>query len=165
MITSSIEQITPDIANYYLTKNTNNRCVSKKTVQHYVEDIELDNWTLNHQGIAFYEDGTLADGQHRLMAIAKSGKTVEMMVFRGLTNGKDIDQHKRRSIPDAISIGRLSDVVDKDVAAMFNVLQENKSKTSILNVANFANKYREEIIFIRSISFPKQRGLASVAVK
>ncbi len=38
------------------------------------------HWDTTHQGIAIASDGTLVDGQHRLLAIVESGVTVRMNV-------------------------------------------------------------------------------------
>lgn len=171
MITSIMELITPSIATHYLAENIDNRTLSNHLVNLYVEEMLNNNWTLNHQGIAFYEDGRLADGQHRLKAIIKSNQTVEMMVSRGLTYGKDIDRHKKRTVSDAIKIDRMSDVVTKDIVAMINLIMRSKNNVdcykqlTITEIATFANRHRESILFIQSFPFTKTRGLANVAIK
>jgi hypothetical protein len=40
-------------------------------------------WLLTHQGICLAADGTLLDGQHRLLAIIQSNCSIEMMVTTG----------------------------------------------------------------------------------
>lgn len=37
-------------------------------------------WRLTHQGLAIGEDGTLLDGQHRLLALIKSQTSLQMNV-------------------------------------------------------------------------------------
>jgi len=67
-------------------------------------------WLDTHQNvIAFYDDGTLADGQHRLAAIVAAKMPVEMMIASGLTKtaGSMIDQGRTRSVSDAMRIGGL----------------------------------------------------------
>jgi hypothetical protein len=72
-------------------------------------------WALNHQPIAFDEEGNLLDGQHRLAAIVRSGKTIRMLVARNVPRefGSDGDKHfvqetidggKPRSIGDRINL-------------------------------------------------------------
>jgi hypothetical protein len=46
--------------------------------------ISRGEWLLTHQGIAFAPDGRLLDGQHRLMAIVKSGLPVQIQVSMGV---------------------------------------------------------------------------------
>jgi hypothetical protein len=108
-------KITPSMAEHYLSKNVMNRSVSLRLVDKYAHDMENNDWELNHQGIAFYEDGSVADGQHRLLAIIKSRKTIHMMVTTGLKkpSAVTIDVGRKRSVADGIQIGGLSDWVGK----------------------------------------------------
>ncbi len=77
---SWIEDITPEQAKAYLTKNRKNRPVQPATVDRFVEQMKSGQWLCTHQGIAFDKDGFLLDGQHRLHAIVKSGCTIRMRV-------------------------------------------------------------------------------------
>ena len=63
--------ITPAMAKDMLLKNKINRDIKEYRITHWVWLMESQDWYTTHQGIAFYEDGTLADGQHRLLAIIK----------------------------------------------------------------------------------------------
>lgn len=90
-IHAEMEIITPQIASEYLAKNTNNyRVLSKSKVDVYAEDMRNGNWQENGEGIAFGEDGTLKDGQHRLHAIIRSGVTVPMLVIRGVASNVQV---------------------------------------------------------------------------
>lgn len=78
---SKVEMISPQKAEMYLTKNIkNNRKVNAATVRRYATDMKDGRWQLTSQGITFNEDGELTDGQHRLHAIIKSGRTIKMNV-------------------------------------------------------------------------------------
>lgn len=110
-IKDKIVEITPKMAKEWLDKtNTRNRNLSRSKVNLYKDDMAQGNWSLTHQGIAFYVNGELADGQHRLQAIVESQMTIRMRVFYNLDMkvGADIDRHKPRSEADAIRIGQLS---------------------------------------------------------
>lgn len=56
--------------------------------------------------IRFYEDGNLADGQHRLAAMVKAHKDYTFLVQQGLTakQGMALDVGKRRSSVDRLTI-------------------------------------------------------------
>ena len=74
------------------TKDTN-RKVSAKTIARFSGAMLRGEWKLTHQGIAFLEDGSLDDGQHRLKAIieadkVKPGIAVEMMVTTYMEIGR-----------------------------------------------------------------------------
>lgn len=77
---SRIELITPDIAREYLTHNKINRNLRKYAVKNYARDMKNGEWQLTPQGISFYENGDLADGQHRLEAVVMAGVPVEFYV-------------------------------------------------------------------------------------
>lgn len=82
---SKVESITPEYAMEVLEHhNPRNRSIAENTVNSYALDMKNGRWTLNHQGIAFDENGDLIDGQHRLWAVVFSGKTIEMLVTRGI---------------------------------------------------------------------------------
>lgn len=83
----TVEKITPQKAAEYLRHNTNNyRKISLAKVNQYIAEIKAGRWELNGEPIVFGEDGVLKDGQHRLAAIAKSGRSIETAVIRGVKN-------------------------------------------------------------------------------
>ena len=83
--TFCVEQITPDFAERVLeTKNRKNRTVKPANLKRLISSIDNGEWTLTNQGIAFDKDGNLLDGQHRLLAIVKTGKTLPIMVARNM---------------------------------------------------------------------------------
>jgi hypothetical protein len=78
-------QITPELAQEWLKKNTNNiRVLDRRKVDLYAGMMSREKWPLTHQGIAFDEFDELADGQHRLEGIVKSGKTITCQVSFGV---------------------------------------------------------------------------------
>lgn len=101
-LTTTLETITPAKAAKMLEHNTTNRRVRYQWRDQLAQAIEDGRWRLTHQGIAFNCDGTLIDGQHRLMAIVKAGKPVTMYVTRGMDRDAlyAIDQGKGRTVVD-----------------------------------------------------------------
>lgn len=99
----AIEDISPEVAEEYLTRNTNNRNIRKSAVDRLVRDMRAGRFTLNST-IIFAEDGELLDGQHRLMAVVESGCTVQMIVLRGASKDSlaNIDTGVKRSAADAL---------------------------------------------------------------
>lgn len=77
---SVLEDITPELADIYLTGNVMNRPLSPPRVAAFARDMIAGKWVVTHQGIAVDSESRLLDGQHRLRAIIASGKTVRMMV-------------------------------------------------------------------------------------
>lgn len=101
-----VEKITPDVARKYLECNYENRTIRQSWVASLVDTIQRGGWVKTHQGIAFDTTGRLVDGQHRLMAIAQSGRTVECLVSRDLREGsyRYIDAGKSRNLQDRIKL-------------------------------------------------------------
>jgi hypothetical protein len=66
------------------TQNNRNRPLNQRWVDKLSRDIKANAFITTHQGIAFSEGGELLDGQHRLAAIAVSGRAVQMLVTTGV---------------------------------------------------------------------------------
>lgn len=96
--------VTPDIAREWLKRNHHNRAVVKTVVERYARDMAAGEWKITHQGIAFAPDGSLLDGQHRLMAIVASGVTIISNVTQGVSEEAFIamDGGKSRTLADRL---------------------------------------------------------------
>lgn len=82
--TVEIIEITPEMATEMLGHNTGNRNIKASGVRRYVDDIENDRWIFTGDSIRFDSTGRLLDGQHRLTAIVRTGRTMRAIVIRGL---------------------------------------------------------------------------------
>ena len=104
--TCSVETIGPAEAAEYLKANTRNRKVSRGAVKAYAAAISAGEWRLNGETIKFDADGTLIDGQHRLMAIVEAGAPIRAFVMRGLAPESitTIDTGKARTGGDLLSM-------------------------------------------------------------
>ena len=111
-VTVDFESVGPTVAQRYLDANMLNRPVRKKWVRELADRMRNGDWGLSHQGVCFDEDGNLIDGQHRLLAVIKSGATIRSMVGRGFPRNSRyrIDAGARRSARDfyVISGGKAS---------------------------------------------------------
>lgn len=84
MATIKTELITPETAAMWLTKNVSNRRPRVMLVDYLSRQIKSGEWQSDHpQPIVFSDIGRLIDGQHRLMAIVKSGVAVKASVMYG----------------------------------------------------------------------------------
>lgn len=106
MVDVQLESITPELAEKWLESNTNNRGLRDQAVLQYARDMLLDRWMLTGETIKFDKNGTLLDGQHRLAAIIKCNRTVEMFVARGLDSDtqKVMDTNLKRSTGDMLKL-------------------------------------------------------------
>ena len=142
--------VTPSLAQSWLeTLNTKNRSFSRAKVNVYAAEIAAGTWRNTHQNcIAFYEDGTLADGQHRLAAIVKTDTAVEMFVADGLSraDGAAIDQGRSRKLTDALIIGGMVDsskYISSQVAILRMVRQAETSDVRAMTATATAEKIAE----------------------
>lgn len=103
---SKIEKVDPELARDLLNTNHHNRRIYDRVVARITKDIKDGNWKDNGQAISFYADGRLADGQHRLLAIERSGKTVEVKLEFGLADdcAPTIDCGQARSIANVLEM-------------------------------------------------------------
>ena len=104
---SNVQRVTPETALQWLTThNTSNRPLSKPFVAQLAAQIQRGEWQLTHQGIAFDEDGILIDGQHRLAAIVKAGRAVDVIVTHGVprTAFTVMDTGRKRTGRDALAL-------------------------------------------------------------
>lgn len=156
-IQTAIVTITPTMATQWLQLNVLNRNLRQDRVNEYANQIKAGTFLTTHQGIAFYDDGTLADGQHRLNAIVTANMPVRMLVTQGLPRqtGQVIDQNTPRAAHDAIRIGGGGDWIDRNIVAVVRFLLSNMGTDMHAKppheIAAYANKYEEGLKEIDAI--------------
>jgi len=99
--------ITPDWAwDIICQRNTLNRDIRPDRISKYIKDIISGNWEVINNGIGFYEDGTLADGQHRLLAVSEAKISVEAIVVFGMKKSSlpRIDEGASRNTKDVAQL-------------------------------------------------------------
>jgi hypothetical protein len=103
----SIEEISPTLAAVlYVEHNGQNRNFTVSKAHGYRQAMLDGEWRLNHQGIAFYPDGKIADGQHRIAATALSGSAQQYVVYRDFDKKAidTIDRATRRTAGEALEM-------------------------------------------------------------
>jgi hypothetical protein len=99
-----VMEVTPELAEKWLAQNTHNRNARPEKVYGYARDMETGNWAENGEAIKFAADGTLLDGQHRLMAITLAQVNLRVLVVTGLpkTTQETMDAGAKRTLSDAL---------------------------------------------------------------
>lgn len=153
----TLERITPKTAESYLAKMDTNRSVMRSRVDSYATEMQNGRWMLTHQGIAFNSNERLIDGQHRLLALIKSGvPSMQMWVYRGtpVTAMISIDSGKSRREHDAMKISGMSYVTMKITAIARTMMScfavgENKvgQRLPLEEFAVFVEKHQKAIEF------------------
>lgn len=156
------ELITPAKAERYLNKNKANRHLRSGVAERYASDMKAGRWTKCPVPIAFYEDGDIADGQHRLFAIVDSGASISFLVVRGLSreDGLNLDTGVGRTLVDNARISGTDDKLSNELLAIasffVNGRRGGKSLSPSQKLDN-VNYDRDSIQWAASHS-PKGRG-------
>jgi hypothetical protein len=105
--TVRIDELTPaQAAVLYKDHQGHNRDFSLPKANYYAGAMTRGEWKLIHQGLAFYRDGKIADGQHRSAAVVISDTTQKFVMFPNFGDGDvdAIDVGKARSAGDAVQL-------------------------------------------------------------
>jgi len=105
-VTAIMIQCTPEIAKLLLELNTSNRKIRLSVVEKYMREMENGEWVSSAQGVGIDSKNVLIDGQHRLMAIVRTGITCPLLVVFGLPTmaQEKTDRHAKRSMFDVMHL-------------------------------------------------------------
>ena len=102
---AEVVEITPDIAEEWLKKNTHNRNVKRELVQKYADAIRRGEWRMTGEAIKF-NSSRLLDGQNRLLAVIEAGRPITSLVVHGLDESAQeaMDTGARRTLADVFQL-------------------------------------------------------------
>jgi hypothetical protein len=83
-VTVELVDLTPAIAQEWLSRNTINRKVSAIKVREFATDMRNGAWHVDGDNIRFDWNGVMLNGQHRCLAVIESGVTIRIGVMTGL---------------------------------------------------------------------------------
>jgi hypothetical protein len=158
--------ITPEIADFWLKNyNFSNRPLSPPNVAFLANQMTSGQWVENNGGtISFNSECQLNDGQHRLAAIIKSGKTFNFLIVIGVAEAafKVMDTGKARTGSDALAIEGYKNSTIMSSGCVFLILWEQKThltaeaaqfnrgkaskKISNTDICRFADKNKAKLI-------------------
>jgi hypothetical protein len=154
----SIMLVTPEMAQEWLGLNVSNRTVRNAHVDYISRSIESDNFMVTTNGVGFDTTGKLVDGQHRLIAIASSGKAVRMAVFKNLNSKAfvHIDTGISKNVSDRLNI---SNTLGKAANKIF-ILNDTHAKKKgtpdeIIHIVEKIKPYHDTLIERSSRYFGK----------
>lgn len=156
MIKPEVINVSPEFAKKLLDTRPN-RSISKKKVDAWAYEMENGNWQLNGETIAIYEDGTLANGQHRLSAIIKTGLTLPMLVVFGVKQDVNIyDVGRPRSTSDVLKFGGMDKkLADKSLVALTKLhyeYQTGNTNVPISKIKDFLELEKDTLLFVKQVS-------------
>lgn len=143
MITPKPERITPTLAANWLDHNKDNRKLRDGLVEKYASDMKNGAWTACAAPIWFYENGDIADGQHRLWAIVESGVAQDMLVGRGLSKEDrlNIDTGAPRNLVDNAKISGIDGSLSINLIALCRGIEQGDRASQ-----NLSNAQRLEMV-------------------
>ena len=105
-LTLDLVYVTPEVAKNFLRFNTINRKKSTRNVTFLTQQMLKGMFIENGESIVFDKYNNLTDGQHRLMAIAKSGQSYHIPIVRGVDSDAmaTFDTGKNRSSADILTL-------------------------------------------------------------
>lgn len=166
--------VTPPQAIKWLGNNTRNRKMSLILADRYAEDMKSGDWCVTHQGIAFLEDGTLADGQNRLRAIVISDQPQWMLVTFGLPEKsiEVLDRGKARTLQHTLEIMGYEGINSRLVStckAMIRGPRNNTSSFAKLSQVwerKFLDRHWQALLFaMEAIGYNAPTSLRSVVAR
>lgn len=165
---TELMNLTPQRARELLLMNTNNRAIRNSRVETLRASFERGEYVLSHQGIAFDEDGTVIDGQHRLTAISLLPDTFSfpMLVTRGLDRESvfrvvDAIQSKRTTA-DALNVSKPLGETANFLARLHN---GTKSGITPTYVAPFVEWVEDEVAELMAFCPTSSKTWSSAPMK
>jgi len=120
----------PEVAAILLEGNTRNRPAKPQHIENLAREMTEGRFQYNGDTIRVDRNGNLLDGQHRLMAVVKSGTTHLMTIISGLDPEAflTIDQGTRRTSADMLGVANpeLKNIAHMASASRLLALMESR---------------------------------------
>lgn len=123
-LTHEIIDITPALAKKWLEESSfDNRNIRKANLEKIIADIDSGLWVFDGNPIRFNQKGDVLDGQHRLTAVIRTGKTIKSLVIRGIADRAKmtIDVGAGRKTSDILHFNGVSNSIPLAVAGRLMV--------------------------------------------
>lgn len=154
---SEVIKYTPAVAEYIIANlNTRNRAVTKSKVKEYTQAVKRGEFQVTSQSVAFCEDGTLGNGQHRMLAVIEAGMPAEFYTTFGdkVSAFAVMDALKPRTGPDALHIaGRKNALILAAAARLISVIESNSRTLTNQQILDIVDKHEG----LEDATFPARR--------
>ena len=148
-------EITPEMAQIFLSQNNSNRNVRARKVDEYKKSMDKGFWRVTGDGISLDPDGKLLDGQHRLLAIIAHGKPVTMAVIKNVESGVQqyMDCGTPRRVADNLKMfdGEKNSGMLVTLAKALVLFDTGDFETMVIDdVRKVMKKYKDQIIWFQA---------------
>lgn len=146
LIKHSVEVITPEIAAKYLKLNTENRPVASGALTNIMRALKNNEWKVNGESIKFDKQGKMIDGQHRCLAVIKTGIPLVSVVLRDLDKDvfDTIDQGRKRQASDVLWIrGEKKNITQLASAARWYIFMTTSTPKADITIKMIEDAVKE----------------------
>lgn len=146
--------VTPEQAAKWLLKNTRNRTLRDQFVDELAKKIRAGQWQpCTCDEIGFFEDGTLANGQHRLSAIVKAGVPVyaEVKFNIPMEAAICIDAGKSRTASDNIKIVTGDTYYTRKISQLVRVCAVQGKKLTPEDHLIISQRYKRQLMMVKDM--------------
>ena len=152
--------VTPSYAKRLLEKNTNNRRVNEATLNRYFRDMIDGKWKEDTgECIKISKSGKILDGQHRLLAVIKANKNINLHVIENLDDEifDVLDTGRVRNSTDTFKIkGIKNETIIPSCINKYTAYTKNKrkldSRTESLTNSDILDIYQKDEAFWQNVA-------------
>ncbi len=141
-----IAEIDPALASDLLALNfSDNRKVSRQTVQRFSSDMKEGRWLLGNDALTVNAAGRLVNGQHRLNAVVQSKTTQRFIILSGVCHdtAQILDMGKSRNMGQRITISGVR-ITDKECAVVRHAM--NDYAHNMVGTGQFGYQRHDELV-------------------
>jgi hypothetical protein len=154
--------IGPEEAAELLARNTRNRNPRQAQVAKLAADMAAGRWSQNGETVKVAIDGTLIDGQHRMLAVVQAGVKLPMLVVEGLgiSAQETIDIGAARTTGDVLRLDGMSQSTRVAAVARGVLMYRNKvSQLSNPEIVEFVRAETDTLQLATELSIRVHRDL------
>lgn len=160
-----IQNITPELAQVLLLKNTGNRKLKAANLARIMRDIASDRWHLNGESIIVAKDGSVNDGQHRNFAVLLTGRSIKTVMSFGLSREsmKTVDIGEKRQAKDRLGIAGVGDYIRMSAIASMAFEVYNGRAATPSEADDYFHENRKLIELAGSLTASSMKGVGPSA--
>lgn len=147
---SMVLNVTPGLASAMLTHNIGNRTPTEDQILKHVGRLQRGEFILHHHGISFAKTGVLNDGQHRLIAIARSGIAAQLQVTFGAEREEFgvIDQGRSRTTGQLLGMAgyRNANTMGSTARTLMQVTVGQYATRDVQRVVEYAKTLQPDVM-------------------
>lgn len=132
-VTTTHEWVTPEHAQKMLDDNKLNRPTREWHIKQLLTDMNAGRWEENGEaGVTFDTNGDIAGGQHTLIALTRSGKTLRLRITRGVKPGarSTMNDSLHQQFSDDLGVAGVTNAAASEALLRKIVVWERIAKTN-----------------------------------